>query len=190
MNLGGRFVNTFVVSAFRSEEQVAMAPDDWLAVVHVNPYRVDWIDQAGSVHEGPVLAVEHVRASSADRRLAAADGLSQWGAGIWASVDSSGPKVRIPPFGVSALHICDDRGVFIERVLETSRAARIYDHVDRRGVVDARLSLGRRERLIGCNATHYAVVDRREGGRSRLQIFKWRRTKTSSSLVDERPDGS
>lgn len=141
-----------------TEEQALLFSDGWLAIARASPYRVEWIRPEGTHIMGAPLPTTTVNADEREKQNAITvyeRNLQKLGL---RAEDFPNWPLELPPFHNNALHASADGQLVIERTSSARIAGRIYDVVDRRGVLVSRFSLGARERLVGLGARWAYVV--------------------------------
>jgi hypothetical protein len=68
-NVNGVDVTYILRSALATQEQAVLLVDGWIALVLLEPFRVDWIDPGGKRHRGAPLPIERVAVSAAEKRF-------------------------------------------------------------------------------------------------------------------------
>lgn len=154
--VGGRDANGFFTFAFPTiniAEQAAIAPDGWIAVVRVNPYRVEWRRPDGTWIRGAAIPYPKIPFSTRekqgflDRNPGPASQPKQTPESI-----TDWPDV-LPPFsGTVPVFSTPDGRLLVGRFPSVDNPGRRYDIVNRRGVVEGQLVLPLDERIIGIGA--------------------------------------
>ncbi|MEO5799364.1 MAG: hypothetical protein ABIZ70_10065 [Gemmatimonadales bacterium] len=166
---------------FAPQDAWVVAPDGWVAVARAEPYRVDWFTPAGKLIQGRtiphlVLPVTNVdrEAARAQFRAAAPPTVTTNGETRAIAVPAIEPPMRDdrPPFPPQRL-AADERGrIWIERSAAAEATRRIYDVVDRRGVVVDRIELPAGVRLVGFDARSLYTVRKDDDDLLHLQRYK------------------
>jgi len=174
VSTGGRPLRAMIVSEFRSEEQAVVALDGSVALLRLNPYRVEWVAPRGARVVGETLPFRNLLVDARQRDLAAHEGASQWGPGMKRPDTSGASGSAIPPFGVEASHMISGDAVAIELVLDVRDTNRRYDIVSRSGRLLGKLTLRRSERFVGGDAGGFAIWSPDAGRGGILSMFSWK----------------
>ena len=141
-------------------EQALLANDGWLAVVRVNPYRVDWRTPLGMWILGRPLNVPTIRMDSAEiafyTKLHAAykDPQVEW------------PEMLPPVVAAVGPLATSDGKIVISRTPSATYPGQRYDVVDRNGVLERQIILPDNERIVGFGTkTVYLVTVNADGQR-------------------------
>lgn len=155
-----------------SRPNPVIAPDGWIAIVHPDPYRVDWRDPTGRWVRGPTLDVPVIPVTDEERdfvldRLRAgsrpdvqADEL-QWPRTI--PVVNGGRRMIFAPTGE----------LLVPRVPSARSPEPSYDVIDRRGALVGSVRLNVDERILGQADRELFVVSVREDGFQVLRSVAW-----------------
>jgi len=148
------------ITPFATSPQWAVALDGRVAVVHVDPYRVDVIDPLGELTRGPEIAYEPIRVSNAHKlrwreeregrtaiTFVTPDRQSTTRMVTRPAVEPDWPR-HLPPFLSDAVHFASDGMLWIQRTTEAG-APPTFDIVDRAGRVVAQMTLPHGRRLVG-----------------------------------------
>ncbi|MFQ5705624.1 MAG: hypothetical protein ACE5HT_16595 [Gemmatimonadales bacterium] len=147
--------------AFQAHDQWAVAPDGRLAIVHVEPYRVDFVTPSGERRNGPLIAYDPVRMTEAHKRqwreeqrqsrptiVVTPDGRS-------GTVNTTSPPREpkwpkyLPPFvRYPAAHFASDGMLWVERTTPVGEP-HTFDIIDGTGRVIEQLKLPVKRRLVG-----------------------------------------
>jgi len=156
-----------------SPEQGVLFPDGWIAIVRMNPYRVDWRTPDGGVRAGARLSAEDVAINEAEKKTWRQRLIEREG-------EAAAGRLLDPPFASSWAPITDDallptpEGSLLIRRMPVARSTGTeYDVVDRRGKIQARLQLKWSERVVGYGARWLYVAERDENGTEHLH--RWHR---------------
>lgn len=164
---GGEVTST---SSYRipltAHEIPVLAPDGWVAVARLDPYRVDWRSPAGEWTHGTPLPVRTVRMTDRERR--AFIERNRWAAGA-----TDWPET-LPPFAEwTELLASPDGLVLIRRIPSADQPETRYDMVDRRGALRGQLVLPPNQQLHGFGAQSVYVVTTDDDGIQRLTRHPW-----------------
>jgi hypothetical protein len=134
-------------------EQAVLAPDGWVAIVRLEPYRVDWRSPAGQWLPGAPLPVPIERMDGANRRLY--EGEPRPGQ---QRVPVRWPEY-LPPFTIGWRPMATfDGKLVIRRAKSVRNPGTRYDVIDRRGHLVRQLLLPPNERILGFGRESVYVV--------------------------------
>lgn len=157
------------VRDFDARTHERLAPDGWVAVLHPDPYRVEWLDPDGQWHRGDELSFEAVPVDADLRRdiLERLRSLPREGEQMDHLVANSDDVSELPPY----LREADDPGgvlfapdgqlLVLRSQLGVSDSTR-YDVLARDGTRSGQIRLGPRERIIASSPDALYVVVRDE----------------------------
>jgi hypothetical protein len=145
-----------------SSEKPQLFFDGWVAIVRLDPYRVDWRAPDGRWTLGKPLPVRSVRMTGAEK--AAYIARNSW------SRNATDWPDELPPFEnpVTLLASPDGR-VLVKRLPTLAEPATRYDVIDRAGKRVTQLVLPGNEHIIGFGATSVYVVVTDDDGIQRLR---------------------
>jgi|SRR5688572_18624389 len=153
-------------------EQALMFPDGWIAVVRVEPYRVEWRTSSGTWIRGPEVPWEWPRAD-AKERAAAFERLKRR-VGDRAKKDESPWADRLAPVrSNSSMIAAPDGNLFVLRAQWSKESDTRYDVFDRSGHRIAQLALPDSERVIGFGPRSIYVSVRDNDGFHQLRRHPW-----------------
>lgn len=174
---------------FAPHDTWVVAPNGRVAIVHAQPYRVEWISPDGKHALGPVIDVEKIPVTDAD----IADWLKRTGGGLGAGGGTGAkgeggarsdapagqparggrddwPATKAPFPRAGAL--VDSRGnVWVRRTTRAGDGHGRYDVFDETGQLIGKYTLPERTRLVGGGATNLFVMRETDDG-ERLEIFR------------------
>lgn len=164
--------NTFVgVRALRLRvgEQYIMHPDGWIAIVRINPFRVDWRSPEGRWTLGAPLPVPVIRMTAKEKSASlartAASQAANRGSGPppqlppqMQTPDDDWPDV-MPPYQQGEIMFSPDGDVILRRQPSADLPGVAYYVVDRRGRLLGVIELKANERIIGAGAKSLYVVE-------------------------------
>jgi hypothetical protein len=160
----------FTQLEFSAPEQMLLFPDGWIAVVRVEPYRVEWRNPAGTWIRGPTLLSQQVRADQKE--------LDAWLVRYNRTAPTPKKSIgvhaeTIVPIRNGLLMVGPGGQVVISRTPWSGAPDNNYDFVDRRGQIATTLRLPFNERMVGFgrNAAYVAVTD--DDGVERLRKHPW-----------------
>ena len=139
-----------------------LLPDGWIAVVRVDPYRVEWRSPDGQWTRGPLIPTPSIRLNERERRAYAQRN-------SWARNATDWPET-LPPFDTpTALYSTPDGWLVIKRLPAADDNDQRYDLVDKSGVRRAQLALRPNETIIGFGAASVYVIETDDDGIQRLR---------------------
>jgi len=153
----------FPTNPLAAAEHGLLFRDDWIAVVRLRPYRVDWRKPNGEWLYGAALPAYAPRAPMLRDKCAA---ISQLAGRMFAcepAAFNGWPDV-VPPFAqmgrrVIPMLLADAEGnLVIERLRTADAKTHQYDVVDRRSRIIRSISLATSDAIIGFGARHVYVV--------------------------------
>lgn len=159
--------------AFKTEDQWAVASDGGIAIVHWNPYRVDFVGPDGQLRRGAPISFDPIPVSAEHQRKFLLD-LERPGIvttfrnGTVTTHLRKPPPSRdpwefpdhLPPFLPRAIAFSADGYLWIQRTT-AANAPPVYDLINSRGMVDERVELPIGSRVVGfgAGAVYIARVD-------------------------------
>jgi len=168
----------FALPTIGTAEEAVPFADGWVAVVRLDPYRVDWRTPEGRWIKGPPLPFEAVRMNDTEQRSYVADIAKATGdTAADPALITDWPAI-VPPYQTSIRNLsfllpAPDGRVLIPRLASASQTEARYDVVNRRGTLDGQLILPANERIVsfGLNSAYLAVTD--DDGIQRLRRHAW-----------------
>lgn len=129
------------------DEQALLFPDGWMAIVRVEPYRVDWRLPNGTMRRGPDLPWEAPRSDATEKRAYDERRRKRLGERYRPGADYSWAE-RLAPIRSGSLPTPE--GFMLIARSQWSRVNDTrYDLVDRNGSLVGRLALPDSERVVG-----------------------------------------
>lgn len=175
--------------AFAAGEDFDIAPNGWLAVARLDPYRVDWRAPDGRVVRGQPIPYDAVRMNEKEKafyRQRFANQLNGPRAFPTELSASQREAVRagmtrqyndfptvMPPFTQPAIVAMSDDEAFIWRTPSVEDRGYVFDVVDHHGRLVARLHMERGERIIGTGRHCVYVAAEDEDGLDHLRKHVW-----------------
>lgn len=141
------------------DEQALLFPDGWIAVVRVDPYRVEWRAPDARVVSGPVIPWEAPKADARERRAALERTRRRYGPD---AKESPAPWAdRLAPIRPNALWRTPESNLLVHRAPWSQASDNRYDLFNRVGQRTATLALPDSERIAGFGARsiYVAVLD-------------------------------
>jgi hypothetical protein len=145
-------------------ENAAMCSDGWIAVLRVEPYRVEWRTPSGEWIRGSPFQYERIRVNARERAAyeeRRRPGLAPLPPGV--RPDPVWPE-EIPPVSAVAPTCASDGRLFLLRSKTSEREYPLYDIVNRAGDIVERLALDRNHELLGFGAASIYVITRDQLG--------------------------
>ncbi len=154
--------------AFRASNEWAIAADGWLAIVHVDPYHVKFVDATGNVRIGPPIPYEPIKVTKAHKQqwldakgeaqmlVRTSDGREGMVRTTRNPDEPEWPKY-LPPFMYTdrytwyfqqAAHFASDGMLWVRRTTPVGEPP-TFDIIDRTGRVVQQLQLPHNGRLVG-----------------------------------------
>jgi hypothetical protein len=139
------------------QESALLAPDGWIAVFRVEPYRVDWRSPSGEWLRGAPLVLPVLAMDDREKRVFSdaalgfvPPGTEKDESAAWSGTVElfSGNNLMIPT---------PDSGVLIRRRSIADARGSLYDIVDRRGKLVRELEISGKDRIIGFGAASVYV---------------------------------
>jgi hypothetical protein len=154
-------------------EMPVLANDGWLAVVRIDPYRVDWRSPTGTWALGAPVAVSPVVMNAVEKAAI----MQRYPTGRGAADPDTYPHwpVTLPPFTSNQTPIATQDGKLLVRRLPSAGMSEVmYDVFNRRGELVNQVAMGERERIVGFgNGTVYTVLEDSDG-LQRIRRHRWR----------------
>jgi hypothetical protein len=169
---GNRHIN--YIGPWFTSEQAYLFTDGWLAVVRVQPYRIEWRAPGGTWTRGaplpvPIIPVDGREKRGYMERLARNSDtprLSPDTYPLW-------PK-QVPPYAyLGTLLGTPDGKLLVPRTPTVDRPETWYDRIDRAGHLDGQLALKANERIVGFGAKSVYVAVEDEEGFFRIRRHPW-----------------
>jgi len=165
-----------VPNPYGIEEPVAACTDGWLAVVRLDPYRVEWRSPSGSWTRGAALQHESDAMTEGEKRALMTRLAAATGSQVRPADQYSDWPARIPPVEPRSLFtaICSPDGtVLVNRAKSIKHPESRYDVIDRRGTRLRQIALAGNEHLVGFgNRTVYSVRTD-EDGAQHVRRYSW-----------------
>ena len=149
-----------------SSEKPRLFSDGWVAVVRLDPYRVDWRAPDGRWSLGKPLSARPIRMSEAEKT-------AYIKRNSWSRNATDWPR-ELPPFEnpVTLLASPDGR-VLVKRLPTLAEPGTRYDVIDRAGNRVTQVVLGAKEHILGFGARSVYVVTTDDDGIQRLRRHPW-----------------
>jgi hypothetical protein len=153
-------------------EEAFLFPDGWLAVVRIEPFRVDWRTPDGQWVRGAPLPVPVIRMSNREIQASIARTRESDPKAISPGVQYGWPDV-MPPFS-SGGFVADPGGrLLILRQRSADFPKTRYFVVDRQGKLEGEIEMPLNEKIIGFGRSSVYVVVTDVDGIQRLRRHPW-----------------
>lgn len=161
-----RAISYHLAQPLAGRDQALLFPDGWIAVVYLDPYRVDWRDSRGRWQRGAPLPFDMVRVDEKQRTSAIA---RDWpdSPTYFKPADYAGWPSHLPAFLTKSLIAIPDGRVLVARTPDASRPGNFYDIVDRTGRLSGRVRLDAHVRALSFGHKDLLAVETDEDG------FNW-----------------
>lgn len=137
------------INPLATGELAAFFPDGWIAIARLDPYRIDWITPDGKHTRGSPLPFERVRLDEREQRAFLEREAARTGRPPRdPSAVPEWPEI-MPPFLPESLLPAPDGRLWIRRPPTAANPNPPYDVVDRRGVLVARVTVGKDVQVVG-----------------------------------------
>jgi hypothetical protein len=158
-------------------EQAAQSADGWTAVVRSDPYRVDWRSPDGRWVKGQPIAIPTVGINEREKLFYLEQNPAPPGPpGSPARTPQSiiDWPATVPAVGAfQVVYVAPDGRLLVPRYPSAGQPESRYDIVDRRGRLNAQLSMAPKERIAGTGAKSLYVVETDADGIRRLKRHAW-----------------
>lgn len=162
--------------AFARAEEAHLANDGWLAIVRLDPLRVDWRAPDGTWRKGEPLPLPALEVDAAERRaiieVRAEQRQRMLRQGAPVAPDPPLPTMLPPLDHLQALSLPDGRILLRRRSLFSVPSSR-YVIVNRAGRVDAELRLRPNEEVVGFGARSVYIAFKNDDDVLRLRRHPW-----------------
>ncbi len=166
------------VDPYRVEDRATIAPDGWVVVVRISPYRVDWWNQATGWRLGepvtvPVVPLVGAELAAKKERPVTRD--PRWAHEYPTTVPRFSTRGTLPNNTRHSAHILatQDSLVLVRITPTLTYPGTRYDVIDRQGVLRHTLVLPVDERIVGFGTGTVYVVQRNSKGEERLRRHPW-----------------
>ncbi len=154
-------------------EQAMLFSDGWVAVVRVEPYRVEWLNSSGSWIRGPEVLWERPRSDDREKAAALALHRRRYGDKYLKDVINYPWSDRLAPIRSNALLGTPEGHLMVLRAQWSKAMETNYDLFDRTARRIAQLALPDSERVVGFGARSIYVSARDGDGFYRLRRHPW-----------------
>jgi len=170
--VNGPAVTYELAQELAGDDQALLFQDGWVAIVYASPYRVEWYAPDGRRAAEALLPFEKVAVDAFQKRAFIARSWPQDPTLFSPNDFPPWPDV-LPPFLPGALLPAPDGRLVILRTPDGRRPGTMYDLIDRRGILTARLLLEENERLAGFGSNAVYVVSRGEDDVESIKRHPW-----------------
>lgn len=171
--VNGDRMRHFLFHPLSAEDQAVSFADGWVAIVRVEPYRVEWISSDGTRRLGPVRADAARLMTAADRQFAIDSRQSRAFRGVFRPSDfDTWPRI-LPAFTNGAALALSNGNVLVRRERTRNDASQIYDEFDRRGILVREISVPEGVRLVGSGKHGIFSVSKNVDDVEALSIHPW-----------------
>lgn len=162
---------------FNVDEQAALAPDGWIAVLRAHPYRMDWRAPNGEWVRGAPIQVPIIKMDQRERDAVIAQRTLSSGYGPESGVFAPTTKwpETIEPFTRGSLLLAPTGEALVVRTRSADATDTRYDVIDRHGVLVRQLELAADEGIVGFgkHSVYVRVWANKTGGRGRIERHPW-----------------
>jgi hypothetical protein len=160
-----------------ADETAVLFPDGWVAVVRMNPYRVDWRSPDGRWVHGKPLPYERIPIDGAEKEA--------WRERYEQSFHMKAPPVQsipfwadeFPPFeseqSLFALLPAPNGHLFVRKPQTKRSTLTEYDIVDRTGALAGRLTMELRQSIVAFGAASIYVTTYDEDNMQTVSRHPW-----------------
>lgn len=158
-----------VVNPLSVGDQVVVLPDGWVAVVRVDPYRVDWIGPDGRKAQGAPLPFDRHPVTDREKRAILQRQATERGDEPRDPDSVLDWPATLPPFLTGAVLPASDGRIWIRRTSRAGDRQVLYDVVGRSGALSARLSLPDGQHVVGIGRAAVYTAETDADGIQRLR---------------------
>jgi hypothetical protein len=152
-------------------EQALLFPDGWIAVVRIEPYRVEWLTSSGTWIRGPEVPWEWPRADAREKAAAFERLKRRYGD---RAKDNTAWADRLAPVrSNSAMIAAPDGNLFVLRAQWSKESDTRYDVFDRSARRVALLAMPDSERVVGFGPRSIYISVRDGDGFHHLRRHPW-----------------
>ncbi len=173
---GGKPGRIILSNPLVSEEQAVLFPDGWIAVAHLDPYRVDWRTAGGSWIRGAPLPFELVEVDEGQKCTVVERVLGLEEEDCDPSFLQDWPKVVpafLPTLKTRTLLTAPDGNVVIARTPAANSTGNEYDVVSRDGRLVGRLKVPFAEKVVGFGRSAVYVTATDDLGLQTIRRHPW-----------------
>lgn len=150
-------------------EVSALFQDGWIAIARLDPYRVDWIAPDGKRTRGSPLPFDRVRLDAREIRAYVDRQAARNGTPARDPASFPAWPEVMPPFLPQPLLPAPDGRLWIRRPSTAANPDPVYDVVDRRGALVARVASGKDVQVIGFGRASVYTIATDDNGIQQLQ---------------------
>jgi hypothetical protein len=169
---------SFAMPTIGTAEETLPFADGWVAVVRIDPYRVDWRSPDGHWTKGAALPLRVVRMDDREKRSYVERVARSTGNPVTPPDSITDWPATVPPYqssnrSLTFLLASPDGRVLIPRLASVDSPEARYDIVNRRGGLDGQLTLPSNQRIVSFGATSVYVAVTDDDGIQRLRRHPW-----------------
>lgn len=169
----GERLKHFLFHPLSAEDQAVMFSDGSVAIVRVDPYRVEWILPDGNRRLGPVRTDGGRPMTNDDRQFAIDSRQPTAFKGVFRPNDFDRWPRRLPAFTNGALLALGNGHVLVRRERRRDDVAQTYDEFDRRGVLVREVSVPDGVRLVGSGRRGVYSVRKDQDDLEAVSLHPW-----------------
>jgi hypothetical protein len=154
-------------------EEALLFADGSVAVVRLDPYRVDWRAPNGRWTFGAALPAPVIKVNAREKRAHMDRTAKASGQPVKSPDTITDWPETLPPYVSNSLLPSSDGRLLILRQRTSDHEEQRYDVVNRRGVLDGQLTLPENERIVGFGAHSVYVAVTDSDGIQRLRRHPW-----------------
>lgn len=167
----------FAYNPLRTEEQVVLFLDGWIAIARTDPYRVEWRTLEGKWIGGAPLPFDTIKVTDREK-CAALERRQPFFVRLHGCNPSQLPgwPETLPPFltgRIPTLFAAPDGQLIITRTPTVASPGNRYDVVDRRGRLTGTFTLNTNETVIGTGASSVYTVVTDAVDLQQLRSYRW-----------------
>lgn len=166
----------------KAEEQAVVFPDGWIAVVRIEPYRVEWILPDRTERLGPNRESARIPMTSAMKQFAIDSRQSQVYKGVFRASDFQRWPETLPPFTDGAVLGMANGHVLVRRELVREGDEQVYDEFDRRGVLLREVAVPGGTRIVGSGERGFYVASADADDLEAIALHPWPASRVRGSL--------
>jgi hypothetical protein len=160
------------LAQYRMYEAAQLSLDGWVAVLRINPYRVDWRDPAANWTLGAPIPFPQVKLTDREKLFAMARA-ARGGPPDSPESITAWPDV-VPPWSVAGPPMLSSDGrLFVRRIETVDAPERRYDMINRRGTLEGQLIMASNETILGFGTRSIYVTVTAPNGQQSVQRHPW-----------------
>jgi hypothetical protein len=164
----------FAMPTLGTPEEMVPFPDGSVAVVRLNPYRVDWRMPTGAWTRGAPLPVPAVPMDAHEKEAYLRRIAQTTNTPVRSSASITDWPATVPPYESPVRILASPDGrVVISRMPTADHPETRYDIVNRRGVLDGQLAMRPNESIVGFGSASVYIAVTDVDGIQRLRRHPW-----------------